>query len=375
MARPTPPGGPPAPVTPLRVGLELTGLQLDAAGSARAIVALREELRRRDDVMLVELGQPPARTPLGRRRIVRGVARELTWLPVRLPRRARDAGVDVLHCPVPLAPVRAGVPLVVTVYDAMPLRHPEWFPRANVAQVRLVAARALRRAGAVVCASQHARGDIADAFGLDPMRIHVAPLGVDERFTPGPVVPEALARMGIAQPFVLCVATLQPRKNLRGALAAFERLVAGGAPHQLVVVGARGWRDAPDLRALRDSPVAARIVAPGWVRDDELVGLLRGAAVVAVPSLYEGFGLPALEAMACGAPVVCSDRTALPEVVGDAAELADPDDADALAAAFVRALEPARADALRAAGPRRASGFTWTRHADRVVAAYLAALG
>lgn len=361
-------------MTPLRVGFELTGLQLDAAGSARAILALRDELRRRDDVELVELGQPPARTRAGRQRLVRGIARELTWMPARLPLRSRAAGVDLLHCPVPLAPVRAGVPLVVTVYDAMPLRHPEWFPWANVAHMRLVGARALRRAAAIVCASEHARGDVADAFGLDPARIHVAPLGVDGRFSPGPMPAGLLERLGIGSPYVLCVATLQPRKNLRGALAAFERLVGDGAPHRLVIVGARGWRAAPELRALRDSPVAGRIVAPGRVSDADLVGLLRGAAVVAVPSLYEGFGLPALEAMACGAPVVCSDRTALPELVGDAAELADPGDADGLAAALARAIEPARAAELRAAGPRRAALFTWERCADRVVGAYHAAL-
>jgi glycosyltransferase involved in cell wall biosynthesis len=361
--------------TPLRVGLDLTGLELDTAGSARAIVALRDELRRRDDVALVEFSQPPGRTRAGRGRIVRGLAREGTWLPARLPLRARAARVDLLHCPVPLAPIRAGVPLVVTIYDAMPLRHPEWFPRANVAEVRLVARRALRRAAAVVCASEHARGDIADAFDLDPARIHVAPLGVDERFSPGPVPAGLPERLGVGPRYVLCVATLQPRKNLRGALAAFERLVAAGAPHQLVVVGARGWRDAPDLLALRDSPVADRIVTPGWVSDPDLVGLMRGADAVVVPSLYEGFGLPALEAMACGAPVACSDRTALPEVVGDTAELADPADSAAFAGAIARAIEPARAAELRAAGPLRAARFTWAGCADRVVGAYRAAYG
>jgi alpha-1,3-rhamnosyl/mannosyltransferase len=273
-----------------------------------------------------------------------------------------------------VAPVRPGLPLVVTVYDAMPLRHPEWFARANVVQVRLIAARALRRAAAVVCASEHARADIADAFGIDVERIHVAPLGVDARFSPGPTSAEPASRLRLRPSYLLCVATLQPRKNLRGALAAFERLTREGADHQLVVVGARGWRDAPELRALRNSPVADRIVAPGRVSDDDLVALMRGAAVVLVPSLYEGFGLPALEALACGAPVVCSDRTALPEVVGDAAELADPEDPAALAEATARALAPARAAELRDAGPRRAAAFTWTRCADRVVAAYHAAL-
>jgi glycosyltransferase involved in cell wall biosynthesis len=361
-------------MTPLRVGLELTGLELDAAGSARAIVALRDELRRRPDVELVELAHPPARTPVRRRRVLRGLERELLWLPLRLPRRARAARLDLLHCPVPLAPVRPGLPLVVTAYDAMPLRHPEWFARPNVLAVRHIAARALRRAAAVICASEYARADIADAFRLDPARIHVAPLGVDARFATGPVPPGLLERLDIAEPYILCVATLQPRKNLRGALAAFERLAAGGAPHRLVVVGARGWRDAPELRALRESAAAARIVAPGRVSDEDLVGLLRGADLVAVPSLYEGFGLPALEAMASGAPVVASDRTALPEVVGDACELADPEDPDALAAAMARALAPERAAQLRAAGPRRAAEFTWERHAERVMAAYGAAL-
>jgi len=174
----------------------------------------------------------------------------------------------------------------------------------------------------------------------------------------------------VTGPYLLTVGTLQPRKNVEGVVQAFEALARDGAPHQLVVAGARGWRDEALAAKLRRSPAAARVRATGHVDDATLVALYRGAAAFVFPSRGEGFGLPPLEAMACGAPVVCSDRTSLPEVVGDAALLVDPDDAAAVAAALREALEPARADELRARGFARAAQFTWERCAEATVAAY-----
>jgi len=357
----------------MRVGLELTGLELDASGSARAITALRFELERRPEIELTELRQPGGAA--GRGRIGRGLRRELLYLPVRLPRRARRLGLDVLHCPVPLAPLRSRVPLVVTAHDAIAWDRPEWLTRVNAVHGRAVVGPALRRAAAVLTPSEHARSRLVARAGLDPDRVYVAPWGISPRFSPGPRPDALLQGLGVPGPYLLTVGTLQPRKNIEALVQAFERLAEGGAPHHLVVVGARGWLDDALVGLLRSSALAERIHVTGRVSDDDLVRLYRGTECFAFPSRYEGFGFPPLEAMACGAPVVSSDRTSLPEAVGDAALTVDPDDADALERAIGEVLgSPARRAELAARGPQRAAGFTWSRCAERCAAAYRRAI-
>jgi glycosyltransferase involved in cell wall biosynthesis len=346
----------------VRVAYEETGLELDATGSARAARCLRAALEERDDVELIPLAQPAGRGG----RLVRGLARELTWFPLRLPRRAAALRADLLHCPMPLAPPRrVPVPVAVAVNDAIPWDHPEWLTRAHALHASLVLAPAIRSAAVVLVPSLHTRERLlARVRGLAAERIVVTPYGIDPRFSPGP------GPLG-ATPYVLAVGTLQPRKNLEAALRAFERLVADGLEHRLVVVGARGWRDAQLLARVERSPAAGRIELKGGVDDAELAALYRGAACLLYPSRAEGFGFPPLEAMACGTPVVCSTAGSLPEVAGAAALLVDPDDDIGLAAAVANAIDdPAP---LRAAGLERAARFSWDRCADLTVAAYAAA--
>jgi len=192
----------------------------------------------------------------------------------------------------------------------------------------------------------------------------VTPYGVDGRFRPAPQVAE---RLGIDRPFVACLGTLEPRKNLVAAVRAFAKL---GDPHTaLVVIGASGWDGGEVEAAARAAP--GRVILTGYVSDAELVGLLGAARCFLYPSLLEGFGFPPLEAMACGTPVVASDRASLPEVVGDAALLVDPEDVDALAGAVRRALaDDALAADLRERGLRRASLYSWAACAQATVSAY-----
>ena len=347
----------------LRVGLELTVLELDRGGIARSARRLADELAAREDVELVTFAQRGR----VRGRIARGLARELVWLPLVLPRRARRARLDVLHCPSPLVPAApTAMPLVVTVHDVLAWAHPEWMSRENVLQHRLVLQRVLQRAAMVLTSSQFTRGELQERFGLTDERVAVAPLGVDPSFSPGPGgVP------GIDGPYLLAVGTLQPRKDLETALTAFERCADAGVPHALVVAGARGWRDEATLARLRASSHAGRIHLLGHVDDAALVRALRGADALLFPSRHEGFGLPPLEAMACGTPVVAARATAVPEVVGDAAVLVEPGDADAFADAVLGLLgDAARRTALRERGLRRAAAFTWGRCAELTVAAY-----
>ncbi|HUR86526.1 MAG TPA: glycosyltransferase family 1 protein [Solirubrobacteraceae bacterium] len=356
-------------MSPLRVGLELTVLELDRGGIARSVRRLTTGLAARDDVELVTFAQ----RGVLRGRVARGLARELAWLPRELPRRARRAGIDVLHCPSPLVPARPiATPLVVTVHDVVAWEHPEWMGRANVLQHRLVLERVLPRAAVVLTSSQFTRGELMRRLGLDPERVAVAPLGVDGAFTPegdGGVD-------GVDGPYLLAVGTLQPRKDLATALAAFERLAAHGLAHALVVAGARGWRDAETLARVQASPHADRIHVLGRVDEPALVRALRGADVLLFPSRYEGFGLPPLEAMACGTPVIAARATSIPEVVGDAALLVEPGDVAGFAGAVTRLVDdPALRRDLRERGLRRAAQFGWDRHVDLTVAAYARAAG
>jgi glycosyltransferase involved in cell wall biosynthesis len=361
---------------PLRIALDTTGLELDVGGSARAIVALRAELDRRDDLEVVALAHGGRHATSGWRRVLRGLHRELVYMPIQLPQRAARAGADLLHCPVGVAPVRSRVPLVVTVHDVMALEHPDWFTRANALQQRLVLPRALAAAARVIVPSGYTRERLVATLGVDAARIDVVAHGVGSEFTPGATDRAALERLGVEGPYVLTVGTLQPRKNLAAAVAAFERAAADGISHSLVVAGARGWQDDAVIDMLGQTSLRARIRAVGRVSDDELVNLYRGADCLLFPSLYEGFGFPLLEAMACGTPVVCGNRTSLPEVAGGAALLVDPDDTTAFAAALTEVLSsPARHAELVDAGLARARGFTWRRCADLTVAVYRRALG
>ncbi len=342
----------------MRVAYEQTGLELDATGSARAARDLRTALEARDDVQLVPLAHPPG--PGGR--IARGIERELTWFPLRLGRAVRRSGAELLHCPMPLAPaVPHGTPTVVTINDAIPWDHPEWLTRENALHARLVLAPALRRAQGVLVPSEHTRGRLLRAVrGIAPETVAVTPYGIGAEFTPGPA--------GDHPPFLLAVGTLQPRKNLETALRAFERLVAGGLEHRLTIAGGRGWRDAALLERIAVSPAADRIDRVGHVSEDDLLDLYRSASCLLYPSRAEGFGFPPLEAMACGTPVVAAAAGSLPEVVGEAAPLVDPDDAAGLAEAVGAVLDDSAT--WRSRGLARAAQFSWARCAELTVDAY-----
>jgi alpha-1,3-rhamnosyl/mannosyltransferase len=265
--------------------------------------------------------------------------RDALWYPFRLGRAS--ARLDVLHCTTYRAPLRPRAPLVVTVHDLGLLRHPDAFPRWH----RTTGTRALRAgvraADAIVCVSVFTRDELVALLGAKAERVRIVPNGVDPVFAPGGNAAEG--------DYVLAVGTLEPRKNLAAAVEA-ARL----AGIELRVAGAAGW---------------GGVAAAGWVgepSDEELAGLMRGARCLVYPSLYEGFGLPVLEAMACGTPVVTSGGGATEEIAGGAAVLVDPRDPGAIAAGIDEAAR--RRDELVAAGRARAAAFTWDRSADLVEA-------
>jgi len=319
----------------MEVGLDVSPLARTRAGTARYLAGLLNGLEGRDDVRIRRLSFPGGASAFG----------DLVWYPAALPLRAR--GVDVLHCPGIRAPFRSPVRLVVTVHDLAVLRHPETFPAWSRNYSRFALPRIVRAAARLIADSEFTRDELLTLLGVDESRVRVIPLAPAAEFSR-----EGPAANG---DYVLAVGTLEPRKNL-GRLAQ----AAGRAGMELRVVGERGWggveADGDGVRWL------------GRVSDEELAGLYRGALCVAYPSVYEGFGLPVLEAMACGAPVVTSRAGSTAEVAGDAAVLVDPLDPAEIAAGIEEAV--ARRDELAARGLARAAGFSWRATAEATLAVY-----
>jgi glycosyltransferase involved in cell wall biosynthesis len=272
------------------------------------------------------------------------------WEQLVLPVRAR--GARWLLCPANLAPL-AHPRTAVVLHDAAPLRNPDWYSGAYARWQRVLLPRIAHRAKLVITVSEFSRNELRDLLGVEA---HVVPGGVDARFTPdADPAPAARAHGLEGRPYVVTVASRTTRKNLGVLTPVAHQLGADG----IEIVAAGG--DRPQFRAPGETPTTVR--ALGHVDDALLPGLYAGASAFVLPSLYEGFGLTCLEAMACGTPVVAADRTALPETCGDAALLVDPNDPDAITQALRRAVGN---DTLIARGIARAAQFTWQRTARDV---------
>jgi glycosyltransferase involved in cell wall biosynthesis len=311
----------------VNVAVDVTPLRLTNAGTARYI---RNLLERLGPVGTVAFGGA------GRASVL---ARELWWYPFRL---SALRGVDVLHCTTYYGPLRPRVPTVTTVHDLAVLRRPEAFPRWTRTYVPRVVPAMLRAAARVIAVSEFTAGELEAHLRVPRDRIRVVPNAADAVFTPAG--PRAQGD------YALAVGTLEPRKNLARTIEAAQR--AGVA---LRVAGARGWGGV--------EAHGADVTWLGAVDDEELARQYRGARCVVYPSLYEGFGLPVLEAMACGTPVVTSAGGATEEVAGGAAVLVDPHDVAAIAAGIDEAGR--RRDELRGLGLARASTFSWDATAAR----------
>jgi alpha-1,3-rhamnosyl/mannosyltransferase len=283
-------------------------------------------------------------------------ARDPLWHLLAAVRASRSCDV-LLSTNSYLTAWFAAVPTAVLVYDLVPfVRGAE--AQARAARIERATIRpALRRAAAFICISDATRRDLVAHFPYAGSRAHVIPLAAHPRFGT-PVKPARLDK-----PYVLAAGTLEPRKNLVRLIEAWAALPDPvREAHVLALVGPTGWNVDATLAAARARPDDVRLL--GFVDDDELAALYAGAAAFAYPSLYEGFGLPVLEAMSAGAPVVTSTVSSLPEVAGDAAVLVDPRDVRALRDALGSLLtDRARAEAMRAAGRARAARFTWKRTA------------
>ena len=310
-------------------------------------------------------------------RDIRGPLARIRYDQFGFVRDARRVGADLLHYPANVGNLRRGMRQIVTIHDLSFLHHPEWFRAGRALYYRHGVARSVRLAERVITVSQATADDVRSRFALGADKVRAVPNGLDKRFRPASPEAQARAREQYRLPdrFLLYVGTHEPRKNLPRLVRAWSA-VAGNCPLDLVLAGRQGWKTEPIRREAEASPSRDRIHFPGYIEDADLPALLSAARAFVYPSLFEGFGLPVLEAMACEVPVVAADTSSLPEVAGDAAFLVDPLDEGALGAALVRiATDAALRQDLRKKGIDRAKRFSWDRTAEQTLDVYREVLG
>ncbi len=289
------------------------------------------------------------------------------WWAVGLPRYLNRAGVELFHGTNYEVPLRGTVPTVLTIHDLSLLLYPQTHPARRVMRARLLLPLMTRRATLIVTPTESVRREVCEHLSIEPARVVAVPEAARALFRP--LAPaetiEARRRLGIEDEFLLFVGTIEPRKNLQTLLRAFEDVLATtGRKTQLVIVGREGWKMKDWSRTIARSVATERVRWLGYITDEDLCALYSSASAFVYPSLYEGFGLPPLEAMSAGAAVIASDIDSLREVTGGAARLFPPQDASACARILISLLENEDERArLSDAGQRRAREFSWERTA------------
>ncbi len=298
------------------------------------------------------------------------------WEHLVLPRRLAARAIEVLHGPCVIIPLgRTAFAKVATIHDLVPLLYPETIPKKYEIYMAWLLKRVARAADRLIAVSSHTKDDLVRVLGVDPARVAVVHEAPQPAFKPvaDPVLLAAVKRrQGITKPFFLHVGNLEPRKNQVRLVRAFLSLapeLKGG--FQLVLAGQKGWLTAGIERQMSELAPGADVISTGYVPLDELVLLMNAAEAFVFPSLYEGFGLPVLEAMSCATPVITSNISSLPEIAGQAALLVDPYDHEDIARAMLAvATDRDLRERLAGEGKARAGGFTWDRAAAETMAVY-----
>lgn len=300
-----------------------------------------------------------------------------TWEQLYVPIEVRKRRIDLYHSPNYILPELIKVPSIVTIHDLTYLK-PDLHKWTSHRYLQFFTARAVRKASTIIAVSEYTKQQIQATYPETEGRVRVIYQGLSAGFGPQSAcrIDEFRERRAMDHPYVLFVGTIEPRKNVAALVRAFERAVLDAAlPHHLYLVGGRGWGADAVQAALHQSRVRYRCHVLGYVDSEDLPLYYAGADVFVYPSLEEGFGLPPAEAMACGTPVITSNTSSLPEVVGHAAITVDPNDENGLARAIVGVLtDDDLSRRLRAAGPAQAAKFSWDRAAQEHLQVYESAL-
>lgn len=362
----------------LRVAWDNCLARQDKAGTGVYAARLLEQFANRPEVQMDVLnGWPHLRRGSLATAALRA-AGDILWTHARLPTLLWKRGVDLLHAPAFVAPIASPCPVVITVHDVTYLLYPSHFSRWWTTYLRLVMPPAVKSAAAIICGSENSKRDIVKAYGIAPNKVRVVPYGVDhERFHPGATLERPWAQtLGIRDSYVLHIGTFSYRKNIPTLLHAVAHLRTKGnwGDRQVILAGSqnlsiKGGHEV--FETIRELDLTGIVVLTGHMPDDHVPGLYANASMLVMPSLYEGFGFPVLEAMAVGTPVVCSDTSSLPEVAGDAAIFFPPQDYHALARAMEDLIQnPSIAEQLRRKGFEQARKFTWQRTAEQTIGIY-----
>lgn len=357
----------------LRIGVDARAFSSPAGGVRRYVEELYWAMLAVDprlEVIAVGAAEGAALPPRLSRRRAAPFPTNLGWMAASIPLAVMGARLDVFHAPAYTAPLWGVHPLVLTIHDVSYERRPEWNAYRNDPLRRLFYRRSALAADRIITDSTFSKEEIGAAYAVPPDRIDVVPLAAAAAFTPGPYDFDAAPR-GVMQPYALHVGDLHVRRNVSTALAAVIEVRRRAPAHQLSLVCAgidRGIGE--ELRAQATAAGdqgALRLLGP--LTETSLVNLYRGAAMLLYPSRYEGFGLPILEAMGCGTPVIGSDCASIPEVIGKAGIIVDALDVDAWVREILSVLmTPVRAAKLRETGRARALEFSWTQTAERTLA-------
>jgi glycosyltransferase involved in cell wall biosynthesis len=300
----------------------------------------------------------------------------LIRIPLTLSTELRKNPVDVLHVQF-TAPPFCPCPVVVSIHDLSFEHLPQTFNRRSRTQLRLTVRHSARRAARILSLSEHTRRDIIETYGINEDHVEAIPLAAPEHFAPvqdNDEIQRVRHNYGIDGDYILTVGSIQPRKNLARLIKAYASLRGDSSVKKLpklVLAGKCAWLYDETLRALDESEAKEAVVLTGYVPEGDLPALYSGALCFVYPSYFEGFGLPPLEAMKCGVPVIVGNRTSLPEVVGDAALMVDPFDVDAIGAAIKRLIEDSELRTeLSIKGQERANTFNWRETARKTLAVY-----
>jgi glycosyltransferase involved in cell wall biosynthesis len=366
-------------MTAVRVLLDAHMLGQRETGNETYVRGLLSGLALRDDIDVAAAVHPDYQVDASD-------AARVTWLrlPTRnnwrrlardLARLSRSWGAEVVHATY-IAPYGTACPVVVSVHDVSFLRYPQYFSRRDRLLFSILLPASLRRAAAVLTLSSHGRDELREFYPSLRTPVHVVPAAPSDVFRPidASATEETLARHGVRRPFFLAVGSLQPRKNLLRLVEAFQALRIAHPDLQLAIVGPGGYRSSSVHDRVEKLGLTTSVRLLGYLSECDLCALYNAAVALVYPSVYEGFGLPVVEAMACGRPVIAANTSSLPEVAHDAAVLIDPFDVSALHAAMERLANDARlARDLGGRGLARAATFSWRQSASAAVTAYRAA--